>query len=222
MDYQKIGNFIKELRTEKGLTQKELADELGISNKTISKWETGNGLPDIVSLQPLCDKFDISINDLLSGERLQPSEYTDRAEENIMNLLQVNEKNRRHETVFVVAGFCILISGLFILYATLYGMNLQGVAWYLDAPSLITLVVISTALLLLSGKRSKNECITFLRKTVMPVGFMIVLVQAIFILATVDDPAKLGPNFAVNLITILYSVILYLFLHVIENRNSSY
>ena len=96
MDYQKIGNFIKELRTEKGLTQKELADELGISNKTISKWETGNGLPDIISLQPLCDKFDISINDLLSGERLQPSEYTDRAEENIMNLLQVNEKNRRH------------------------------------------------------------------------------------------------------------------------------
>ena len=44
MDYQKIGNFIKELRTEKGLTQKELADELGISNKTISKWETGNVL----------------------------------------------------------------------------------------------------------------------------------------------------------------------------------
>ena len=69
MDQTRIGTFIAVLRKEKGLTQKELAEQIGISDKTVSKWETGNGMPDIAYLSPLCEVLDINVNELLSGEK---------------------------------------------------------------------------------------------------------------------------------------------------------
>jgi transcriptional regulator with XRE-family HTH domain len=70
MNQEKIGKFICELRKEKNLTQKELADKLNITDRAVSKWENGRGLPDLSLLMPLCKELDISINELLSGERL--------------------------------------------------------------------------------------------------------------------------------------------------------
>ncbi len=75
MDQIKIGKFIACLRKEKGYTQRQLADMLDISDKTISKWETGNGLPDISLIMPLCEAFGISVNELLSGERIGDENY---------------------------------------------------------------------------------------------------------------------------------------------------
>ena len=81
MDQTRIGTFIAVLRKEKGLTQKELAEQIGISDKTVSKWETGNGMPDIAYLSPLCEVLDINVNELLSGEKLPSEEYLGKAEE---------------------------------------------------------------------------------------------------------------------------------------------
>lgn len=69
MDYEKIGNFIATERKAKKLTQTKLAEKIFVSEKTISKWENGKGVPDTNSLTRLCDVFDISLNELLSGER---------------------------------------------------------------------------------------------------------------------------------------------------------
>lgn len=69
MDIKKIGNFIKESRKTKGYKQKELADILHISDKTVSRWETGSGLPEMSMLMPLCEALEISINELLNGEK---------------------------------------------------------------------------------------------------------------------------------------------------------
>lgn len=74
MDQKKIGKFIAALRKEKKLTQKEVAERLGISEKTISKWECGNGLPEVVYMEPLCDILGITVNELLSGEHLRITE----------------------------------------------------------------------------------------------------------------------------------------------------
>ena len=79
MDQIKTGKFIAEERKNKKLTQRQLADILNISDKTISKWETGNGFPEISLLQPLCQALDISVNELLSGERLSEDEYKKKA-----------------------------------------------------------------------------------------------------------------------------------------------
>ena len=70
MDYNKIGKFISEQRRAKKLTQAKLAEKLFVSEKTISKWENGNGIPDTNSLPKLCEIFDVNLNELLSGERI--------------------------------------------------------------------------------------------------------------------------------------------------------
>lgn len=88
MDQVKIGQFIARKRKEKNLTQRQLADILEISDKTISKWETGNGLPDVSLMMPLCEILTISVNELLSGENLLDKEYKDKAEENMLALLK--------------------------------------------------------------------------------------------------------------------------------------
>ena len=67
IDYAKFGTFLSQLRREKGMTQKELAERLFLSDKAVSKWERGLSLPDIALLQPLADLFEVTITELLSG-----------------------------------------------------------------------------------------------------------------------------------------------------------
>lgn len=95
MDQIKIGRFIADERKNKGYTQKELAGILEISDKTISKWETGKGFPEISLLMPLCQALDLDVNELLSGERLAGTDYRQKAEENIIKLVQENEKSKK-------------------------------------------------------------------------------------------------------------------------------
>lgn len=84
MDMIKIGKFLSEMRTANGLTQAELGKELGVTNKTVSRWENGNYLPPVEMLQLLSAKYGISINEILSGERLHnENEYKQKAEENL-------------------------------------------------------------------------------------------------------------------------------------------
>ena len=86
MEQQKIGKFIHDLRKEKEMTQKQLAELVGVSDKTISKWETGRGIPDTAIMNELCQVLGISINELLSGEKLSVDNYNGKAEENMVNL----------------------------------------------------------------------------------------------------------------------------------------
>ena len=97
MDQLKIGKFIAQLRRRDGLTQQALGEKLGVTNKTVSRWENGNYMPDIEILQLLGKEFNVSINELLSGEFLNDEEFKQKAEENIMavakeSLFSVDEK----------------------------------------------------------------------------------------------------------------------------------
>ena len=94
MDQIKIGKFIAEMRKEQNLTQIDLAEKLGISNKTVSKWECGNGMPDYALVESLCEVLNINVNELLSGERLPSKEYNKKAEENMMSLIQESGENQ--------------------------------------------------------------------------------------------------------------------------------
>lgn len=115
MDQKKIGQFIALLRKEKKLTQLELADKLGISDRAISKWENGRGMPDISLIKPLCEELDISINELLSGERIAVEEYQEKLEDNILITIEdnVKQKKRHNKFKFVMSG--LLIGVLVIL-----------------------------------------------------------------------------------------------------------
>ena len=86
MNQEKIGRFIAENRKAKKLTQEGLAEKLGITNKSISKWENGNCLPDSSLFKPLCKILDISINELFAGEKLNDADKKE-ANECLINLL---------------------------------------------------------------------------------------------------------------------------------------
>lgn len=94
MDIVRIGKFIAELRREKNLTQEELGEKLGVTNKTISRWENGNYMPNIEMLQLLSEQFGVSINELLCGERLDECSYRQKADQNIVSVIGEQEQSR--------------------------------------------------------------------------------------------------------------------------------
>ena len=125
MDQVKTGQFIKACRKEKNLTQREVAEKLNISEKTVSKWETGNGLPEVGLMLPLCELLEISVNELLSGERLDEKEYHEKAEQNIMSLIQEKAEAKKKLIIAVIIGVITLLAGLTIcLLAELLEMEL--------------------------------------------------------------------------------------------------
>lgn len=99
MDQKKIGRFIARVRKEKELTQAELGELLGVTNKTVSRWETGNYMPDLSLLQCLCKTLDININEFLSGERLDMEHYHEQAEKNILSVLAHEEQMKKQKRI---------------------------------------------------------------------------------------------------------------------------
>lgn len=124
MDQIKIGMFIAERRKGKGYTQRQLADILGISDKTISKWERGNGFPEVSLLLPLCEELDISVNELLAGERVADTDYRKRAEENMVNLVkEAQESKKKIILSAMVAGLVIVAAVPLFLIARAFEME---------------------------------------------------------------------------------------------------
>ena len=109
MDQIKIGKFIADERKRKGYTQKQLSGKLEISDKTISKWERGNGFPEVSLLLPLCNELEITVNELLSGERVSEEDYRKKAEENMVNLVrEAQESKKKIILSAIVAGLTII------------------------------------------------------------------------------------------------------------------
>ena len=94
-----MGQFMQEMRKKNGMTQKELAELIGVSDKTISKWETGKGTPDTSMQVPISEAFNITVNELLSGELIPPENYHVKAEETIMALVKENESTKKGSLV---------------------------------------------------------------------------------------------------------------------------
>lgn len=104
MNQEKIGKFIAECRKEKNLTQLQLAEKLNISNRAVSKWETGKSCPDVSIMMELCGILGINVNELLTGERIIMENYQKKAEENLVELQkqkeQANKMKRKLEILW--------------------------------------------------------------------------------------------------------------------------
>ena len=117
MDQIKIGRFIADERKRKGYTQKQLSEKLEISDKTISKWERGNGFPEVSLLLPLCNELEITVNELLSGERVSEEDYLKKAEENMVNLVREAQESKKKIILSAMAAGLTIIAAvpLFLL-----------------------------------------------------------------------------------------------------------
>ena len=112
MNQERIGKFIAKCRKDKKMTQSELAEKLGVTDKSIGNWENGRNMPDLSLFKPLCDELDITINDLLSGEKISTEKQQEKFEENIVNTIDYSTKKiNRYGNVI---GLLLVIFGLFI------------------------------------------------------------------------------------------------------------
>ena len=145
MNNEKTGKLIKELRTEKGMTQKELAEKIQVSNAAVSKWENGHGFPDISLLEPLSEILNISIAELINGER----SFTPQKEEEttlIKDIIQLSESERKRR----VANSS-LITGIFSILILILGCSGIQYLWYYQNKPLPIPIVLPSILPLLFG-----------------------------------------------------------------------
>ena len=119
MNQEKIGKFIAKCRKEKKLTQEQLAEKLGVTSKSISRWENGNTMPDLALFNPLCEMLQITVNDLMSGEFVDNNNSVNTLGENLINMVSELEikKKKRIRIVFLVL---VLISVIFVSVLCFY------------------------------------------------------------------------------------------------------
>lgn len=115
MDAKITGCFIAQLRKELGLTQKELAEKLEVTDKAISRWETGKGLPDTSLLKPLAEIFGVSVGELLSGKRMDDSQIKSQADHIILESLSYEERQEKWKGIlrYVFLGILVALGGFF-------------------------------------------------------------------------------------------------------------
>lgn len=146
MNQEKIGKFIAKVRKEKKLTQKELAEKLGITDRAISKWENGKSMPDLSLLKPLCDILEITINELLSGEYIEEEKKKEKLEENIVNAINYDKKRKNiYELIFQLF---IIILGIFIFIMTMsiYNGPVDFYLWYSVLGTHVLIIIFSSLL----------------------------------------------------------------------------
>ncbi|MBR2745596.1 MAG: helix-turn-helix transcriptional regulator [Erysipelotrichaceae bacterium] len=118
MDQKKTGKFIAELRKEQNMTQQELADRLNVTDRAVGNWENGRRMPDYSILMELCARLNVSVNELLAGERVQPEEKEKQFEYNIRDIMAVNmkEKKRHQITVAFLSGLLVALCCLSVMF----------------------------------------------------------------------------------------------------------
>ena len=140
MDQVKIGKFISECRKKNNLTQMQLAEKLNITDRAISKWETGKAMPDSGIMLDLCNELKIAVNELLSGEMIEMKDYDKKAEELLLEMhKQKEQSDRRLLTIEIVMGVITLI---------LYIVLVMGVGFLPIKESIQVLIIMLATILI--------------------------------------------------------------------------
>ena len=216
MDTEKISKFISTARTKVGLTQKELADKIGVSDKTISKWETEKSLPDISYYEPLCGALNIKVNELLSGEYLNDDIYLEKAENNFVEIIRENNFSKKKVVIRLFAGLSLFIATS-ILIGILSKSNFTDVFLGLyDLPTFIILLFINFGAVIISGKRTTDDILALLKCISIPTGVLLTIVFLAMAATEISDITNLAAYLVVSLLATLYGIIEYILVVIIS------
>lgn len=146
MNQEKIGNFISKIRKDKKITQKQLAEKLGITDRAISKWENGKSMPDLALLKPLCNILDITINELLSGEYISKNKIENKLEDNIVNA--INYSKKKQNTSELLFYLFILLFGILmiIISMSVFSTPIGFTMWYSIIGTYVLIIIFSSLL----------------------------------------------------------------------------
>lgn len=152
LEQEKIGRYIAEKRKKTGLTQKELAERVGLTDKAVSKWERGKSIPDHDVILRLCEVLGISVNEFLSGEDIFSEDYTDKAEENMISLMKDKQSSRYEFYIMCITGICgiaFILLGIYSMSQGVYGN--AAISRFVDVPSLLFVVGVTIITLCAAG-----------------------------------------------------------------------
>lgn len=234
MDQKKIEKFIVDMRKTKGWSQNQLAELIGVTDKTISKWETGSRMPDASILLELCQILEIDVNELLLGEKLEAenrAEYTKKSENNIVSL--VNEINDIHERqegkrVGTIVGILFIVLAFLAVFGSSLGIG--GMINILDLPTLFYLLGLEVVIIAISGwfrdyknawricfgKNQKSEkeiqlsiqAIKYAEILTFALGCLISTIGIIASLSNMEQLNMLGSSLAQTVLALFYAAIL--------------
>jgi transcriptional regulator with XRE-family HTH domain len=159
MDQFKIGRFIAECRKNQGFTQMQLAEKLNITDRAVSKWETGRSMPDSSIMLELCEVLKITVNDLLSGEVVTVDNYNKELENNLLEMIrQKEESDRRLLRIEIVLGICCILPFLAAVAVANVVPMAEWVAALVVVAGLLPLLIAMPFALLIEQKAGYYEC----------------------------------------------------------------
>lgn len=241
MNQEKIGRFIAEKRKEKGMTQKELARQLGIGDKAISKWECGRGMPDNSIMLPLCDLLGINVNELLMGEALSESEYTESSEGIILTLIEEKESLKKKNKWNLLSVMLVIFLVAILFYLIIMPIQVwHSWVYFFDPLTIIMDPILVLVMLLATGnvknffrsfplvrkeEADRKSLISSLQAVKLAIaslllgGGLFTLLDTIFILRVMKKEAVSGVS--VTLLAMLYGTVFALILLPLKYRLES-
>lgn len=172
MNQEKIGKFIASCRKKKNITQQELADKLGVSDRSIGNWENGRNMPDLSLFKPLCKELDITINDLISGEKVKENEYQEKLEENIVNTINFTNKKIKDKNNFI--GLMLIIFGIFI--------TISAMAIFPSESSWGAIYSVIGAMASLIGVSKFTKKLSYIKRIICNFGYFIIFIAMLFVI----------------------------------------
>ncbi len=173
MNQEKIGKFIAQCRKEKNMTQQDLSEKLGVSNKTVSNWENGRNMPDLSLFKPLCEELDINLNDFLSGEKVKETEYQKKLEENIIKTINFSNNKLKNKNNFI--GLILITFGVLI--------SITAIAIFPSESSWGSLYSVFGAIISLIGISKFTKRLTYGKRLICNFGYFLIF---IFVLIAID------------------------------------
>ena len=163
MDQIKIGKFIKEKRKEKKITQDELAEKIGVSNRAISKWENGNCMPDSGIILELCKILGITINDLFHGEIIDKKDNERKFEKYLLEIYKQKEDGDKKLLNFeIIFGVISMVFSFLIIFISAFLIEYKGMnesdMFFIIIPTLVYMVVLCVILLKIEQVAGYFEC----------------------------------------------------------------
>ena len=159
MNQEKIGAFIARRRKEKKLTQAKLASYLGVTDRAVSKWERGKGLPDPVYMLELCRLLDISVNELLTGEFIEETKYQQKAEDNLLIMAKQEVKQTKKMFFYEnVIGIGSTIIFTILIFMSVYFVENEGIKILLFIFAFLFLITGVSIALKIETEEGYYEC----------------------------------------------------------------
>lgn len=204
MNQEKIGKFILECRKEKKLTQQELAEKLGVTDKSVSNWENGRNMPDLSLFKPLCETLDISVNDLISGEKIAQDKYQEKSEENIIKTIDYTNKKVLEKNNLI--GIILITFSIFLI--------ITSMSIFKSESSFGSIYSIIGVLLSLIGISKFTKKLNLKKKLLFNLGYLILSINLLFLIDYISVVnIKQAPRFSIYKITadttIYYDTLFY-------------